>query len=95
MAGPTARRRSPRRQTTSSPYAAFGLTARESEILRLVAGGWTNQQIADALFITRKTASVHVSNILGKLGVESRVEAAAMAHRLGGPIADPATEGGR
>ena len=44
-------------------------------MLRLVAGGWTNQQIADALFIARKTASVHVSNILGKLGVDSRVEA--------------------
>jgi len=63
--------------------AALGLTARESEVLRLVAGGWTNQQIADALFITRKTASVHVSNILGKLGVEHRGAAAAAAHRLG------------
>jgi hypothetical protein len=41
------------------------------------------QQIADRLFISRKTASVHVSNILGKLGVDSRVEAAAIAHRLG------------
>jgi DNA-binding NarL/FixJ family response regulator len=48
-----------------------------------VAGGWSNQQIADALFISRKTASVHVSNILGKLGAGSRVEAAAIAHRLG------------
>ena len=50
---------------------------------RLVAAGRSNQQIADALFITRKTASVHVSNILGKLGVANRVEAAAVAHRLG------------
>jgi len=65
------------------PAAAFGFTPRESEVLQLVAGGWTNQQIADALFISRKTASVHVSNILGKLGVNSRVEAAAIAHRLG------------
>lgn len=64
----------------SDPYH---FTAREAEVLSLVAGGWTNQQIADALFITRKTASVHVSNILGKLGVENRGEAAAMAHRLG------------
>ena len=61
----------------------LGLTERESEVLQLVAGGWSNQQIADALFISRKTASVHVSNILGKLGVGSRVEAAAIAHRLG------------
>ncbi len=65
---------------TTAPYA---FTAREQEVLRLVAGGWTNQQIADALFISRKTASVHVSNILGKLGVGSRTEAAAVAHRLG------------
>ncbi len=61
----------------------YGFTAREGEVLRLVVGGWTNQQIADALFITRKTASVHVSNILAKLGAENRGEAAAMAHRLG------------
>jgi DNA-binding CsgD family transcriptional regulator/tetratricopeptide (TPR) repeat protein len=61
----------------------LGLTDREDEVLRLVAGGWSNQQIADALFISRKTASVHVSNILGKLGASSRVEAAAIAHRLG------------
>jgi DNA-binding CsgD family transcriptional regulator/tetratricopeptide (TPR) repeat protein len=60
-----------------------GLTARELEVLRLVAAGRSNQQIADALFISRKTASVHVSHILGKLGVNTRVEAAAFAHRLG------------
>lgn len=59
------------------------LTAREAEVLRLVAAGWTNQQIADTLFITRKTASVHVSNVMGKLGVANRGEAAALAHRLG------------
>ena len=68
-----------------SPAAGsgHGFTPREMEVLRLVAGGWTNQQIADELFISRKTASVHVSNILGKLGVDSRVEAAAIAHRIG------------
>jgi DNA-binding CsgD family transcriptional regulator/tetratricopeptide (TPR) repeat protein len=65
------------------PGAEYGFTPREVEVLRLVAGGWSNQQIADALFISRKTASVHVSNILSKLGVDSRVEAAAIAHRLG------------
>jgi DNA-binding NarL/FixJ family response regulator/tetratricopeptide (TPR) repeat protein len=68
--------------------AALGLTQREGEVLRLVAGGWTNQQIGEALFITRKTASVHVSNILGKLGVDHRTEAAAVAHRLG-LVAEP------
>jgi DNA-binding NarL/FixJ family response regulator len=62
---------------------ALGLTDREREVLRLVAGGWTNQQIADALFITRKTASVHVSNVMAKLGVEGRTAAAAAAYRLG------------
>jgi DNA-binding CsgD family transcriptional regulator len=59
------------------------LTPRELEVLRLVSAGRSNQQIAEALFISRKTASVHVSNILAKLGVHSRVEAAATAHRLG------------
>ena len=61
----------------------FGLTSREAEVLRLVADGRSNGQIAEALFISRKTASVHVSNILGKLGVASRGEAAAVAHRHG------------
>ncbi len=61
----------------------LGLTEREREVIRLVAAGRSNQEIADTLFITRKTASVHVSNILGKLGVANRVEAAAVAHRLG------------
>jgi DNA-binding CsgD family transcriptional regulator len=63
--------------------ADLGLTARELEVLRLVAEGCSNRQVAEALFISAKTASVHVSNILAKLGVASRVEAAAVAHRLG------------
>ena len=62
---------------------AAGLTPREREVLRLVAAGRSNKQIADALYISRKTASVHVSNILTKLGVRSRGEAAASARRLG------------
>ncbi|HEU5486515.1 MAG TPA: helix-turn-helix transcriptional regulator, partial [Microlunatus sp.] len=60
-----------------------GLTARELEVLRLVAAGRTNGEIGAALFISTKTASVHVSNILAKLGVSSRGEAAAIAHRDG------------
>ncbi|MFI1938846.1 AAA family ATPase [Streptomyces purpureus] len=60
----------------------FGLTPREQDVLGLVAAGRTNRQIAEELFISPKTASVHVSNILAKLGVAGRGEAAAMAHRL-------------
>jgi DNA-binding CsgD family transcriptional regulator len=63
--------------------ADLGLTPRELEVLALVAEGRSNRQVAEALFISAKTASVHVSNILAKLGVGSRVEAAAVAHRLG------------
>ena len=58
----------------------LGLTERELEVLRLVAAGRSNREIAGELFISPKTASVHVSNILGKLGVASRGEAAAKAH---------------
>ena len=60
----------------------FGLTPRERDVLALVAEGRTNRQIAAALFISESTAGVHVSNILGKLGVGSRTEAAAVAYRL-------------
>ena len=52
-------------------------------MLGLIAAGWSNQEIADALFISRKTASVHASHIFDKLGAGNRVEAAAIAHRLG------------
>ena len=61
----------------------YSLTARELEVLRLLAVGRTNRDIAAELFISAKTASVHVSNIMSKLGVASRVEAAAIAYRLG------------
>ena len=61
----------------------LGLSAREQEVLGLVAGGRTNREIATVLYISPKTVSVHVSNILAKLGVSGRVEAAAVAHRLG------------
>jgi len=64
-----------------SPVA--GLTPREIEVLQLVAAGRSNGEIGQALFISTKTASVHVSNILAKLGVSGRGEAAAVAHRIG------------
>ncbi len=71
--------------------ASLGLTDRELEVLRLVAAGRNNRDIAAELFISAKTASVHVSNILAKLGVHSRVEAAAVAHQAGitGTARDP------
>ena len=61
----------------------LGLTPREREVLGLVAAGRTNRQIGEQLYVSEKTASVHVSNILRKLGVNSRVDAAAVAQRLG------------
>jgi DNA-binding CsgD family transcriptional regulator len=67
----------------AAPGGELGLTPREREVLALVAEGRTNRQIAEALFISDKTASVHVSNILAKLGVANRAEAAATVHRLG------------
>src|SRR5262249_21874311 len=69
----------------SQTAGSFGLTAREIEVLRLVAAGRSNRDIAAELFISTKTASVHVSNILAKLNVTSRTEAAAMAYRAGLP----------
>ena len=60
-----------------------GLTEREREVLELLARGSTNRQIAETLFISAKTASVHVSNILAKLGVGNRTEAAGVARDLG------------
>jgi DNA-binding CsgD family transcriptional regulator len=59
------------------------LTPRERDVLGLLAEGRTNRQIGSTLFISEKTASVHVSNILGKLGAASRAEAVAIAHRRG------------
>lgn len=66
----------------ADPAEALGLTSRERDVLRLVAVGRSNRQIAEELFISPKTASVHVSNILAKLSVTGRGEAAALAHRL-------------
>jgi DNA-binding CsgD family transcriptional regulator len=66
----------------SATPSAFGLTPREEEVLRLVTAGRSNRAIAEELVISQKTASVHVSNILAKLGVRTRGEAAALAHEL-------------
>jgi len=63
--------------------ALAGLTPREVEVLRLLVEGRSNRQIAERLFISGKTVSVHVTNILAKFGVHSRLEAAATARRLG------------
>jgi DNA-binding NarL/FixJ family response regulator len=61
----------------------LGLTERELAVLELLALGMTNRQIGERLFMATKTASVHVSRILAKLDVGSRVEAATAAQRLG------------
>ena len=63
--------------------APYGLTGRELAVLRLVAAGRTNAEIGAELYISPKTAGVHVSNILRKLGVSGRVQAAAVAERAG------------
>lgn len=72
--------------------SGHGLSAREIEVLRLVAAGRSNGEIGDELFITRKTAGVHVTHILDKLGVSNRVEAAMAAARLGLIEAEPERE---
>jgi DNA-binding CsgD family transcriptional regulator len=70
------------RAASTGPDADLGLTSRELEVLRLVAAGQSNREIAASLVISPKTASVHVSNILAKLGAASRTEAAVKAHQL-------------
>lgn len=71
-------------QATTRPEQPIErLTGREQEVLRLVAHGMTNRQIADALSISEKTVSVHISNLLGKLGLASRTQAALYAARAG------------
>jgi NarL family two-component system response regulator LiaR len=68
-----------RSKKETKPHEA--LTAREMEILRLIAEGKNNQEIADTLFITVKTVKTHITNILSKLGVDDRTQAAIYAHR--------------
>ena len=66
-----------------SPLAEMGVSPRELEVLELLARGRTNRQIAEQLYISEKTASVHVTNLLRKLSVTSRIEAAAIAQQMG------------
>jgi len=68
---------------TSARFDGAGLTPREQEVLALLARGRTNRQIGSELFISEKTASVHVSNILGKLHASGRTEAVTIAHHRG------------
>jgi DNA-binding CsgD family transcriptional regulator/tetratricopeptide (TPR) repeat protein len=70
-------------ETDRQDQGSFALTAREIEVLRLVAAGRSNSEIAADLFISAKTVSVHVSHILAKLDAATRTEAAAIAHRAG------------
>ena len=69
--------------TTARPAGLDTLTAREHEVLALLAEGRTNGQIGRALFISPKTASVHVSNLIAKLGATSRTEVVALAYQRG------------
>jgi len=85
--------RGPDEPARPRPADPYGLSVREREVLKLVALGQTNREIGEALFISEKTASVHVTHILDKLGVNSRVEAALLAARASladSPVAAPA-----
>jgi DNA-binding NarL/FixJ family response regulator len=84
----TSRPRSDRGGPAASPFTSGGLSDREIEVLTLVAAGYSNSDIAERLFISSKTASVHVSHILDKLGVSTRTEAATVGVRLGLPEVD-------
>jgi DNA-binding CsgD family transcriptional regulator/tetratricopeptide (TPR) repeat protein len=70
-------------ETPAPRTDTFGLSRREHEVLALISDGRTNREIGERLFISQKTVGVHVGNILSKLGVSGRVEAAAVAIRLG------------
>jgi len=75
----------PKPARSPDPYDGLGLSPREREVIGLLAYGYTNGQIATQLTISVKTASVHVSHILGKLGLSHRIEAAAIAQKLHPP----------
>ena len=73
--------RQPQRAQTPAPHES--LTDREMEVLKLLAQGLSNQEIADKLFIGVKTVKYHITNIFSKLGVEDRTQAAIYAHKQG------------
>jgi DNA-binding CsgD family transcriptional regulator len=79
---------------SGAPAASPALTPREREVLRLLAAGRTDREIADALFVSRRTVNSHVANILGKLGVRSRREAAALVAHRPSPDPGPANRSG-
>ncbi|MFI5100759.1 MAG: LuxR C-terminal-related transcriptional regulator, partial [Actinomycetes bacterium] len=78
----------PLQAAAGTPSELDVLTPREREVLALLADGASNRTNGEQLFISTKTAGVHVSNLLAKLGVSSRLEAAAIAHRAGLSRAD-------
>jgi DNA-binding CsgD family transcriptional regulator/tetratricopeptide (TPR) repeat protein len=82
VAAPAGNGDAPQGPVAAAADDPFGLTPRERQVLALLAEGATNRQIGAALFMAEKTASVHVSRILAKLGVQGRTQAAAVAHRL-------------
>jgi DNA-binding CsgD family transcriptional regulator len=92
-AGDGADRPAPAPASAPAVASRLGLTDRESEVLGFIAAGWSNQEIGDALFISRKTVSVHASHIFDKLGAGNRSEAAAIAHRLGLDVDAPPPPG--
>jgi len=76
----------------STPESPEALTERETEVLRLLAQGHSNKQIAHRLHIAEKTVKTHVSNILSKLGVQSRTQATLYAVRIGLVSANAASQ---
>ncbi len=79
-------------QAVSTPESPVDLTERETEVLRLMARGQSNKQIARSLHISEKTVKTHVSNILSKLGVQSRTQATLYAIRIGLVSTSPADQ---
>ena len=80
-AGPTTGAAAGTPSAAAPPLKAHPLTERELEVLRLIAQGMSNQAIAEAMIISEKTVKTHVSNILGKLGLDDRTQAAIWAHK--------------
>ena len=76
-------------KAVSPSGTAVSLTPREREVVALVARGKSNKDIAAALYISERTARTHVSHLLGKLGLESRIQLAIWAHANGFPLASP------